>query len=84
MNAPFCPMRSSIESEQPPAGQHTEIRHPKCLDHANVIGEESMDMVKRSFSINGIGWLTDRYRVESYRHHLAWVLDPRDNAVWGD
>jgi hypothetical protein len=41
-------------------------------------------MVKRSFSINGIGRLTDRYRIESFRHHLAWVLDPRDNAVWGD
>jgi hypothetical protein len=21
---------------------------------------------------------------EKYRHHLARVVDPRDNAVWGD
>jgi hypothetical protein len=41
-------------------------------------------MMKESFSIIGIGRLTDRYRIESFRHHLARVLDPRDNAVWGD
>jgi hypothetical protein len=41
-------------------------------------------MVNKSLSMHGIGRLTDRYRIESVRPHLASVLDLRGNAVWGD
>ncbi|MGA3201654.1 MAG: hypothetical protein ABSF12_04065 [Bryobacteraceae bacterium] len=41
-------------------------------------------MVKENLSMNGVGRLTDRYRIESFGYHLASVLDLRENAVWGD
>jgi hypothetical protein len=41
-------------------------------------------IVKQSLSTNRIARSRDRYWIENHRHHLAAVLDPCGNAVWGD